>query len=89
MSTDLPAMRRFKENFLSAESNPLAMWLSTELAPAFGRGEEWDPFVTLVRDVEDEGSALIGAKPCPGQHGAEEYGGMAEVGPCFECGARR
>jgi hypothetical protein len=96
MTNDLPAMRRFKVRLLDAESSPLAMWLSTELAPTFGKGEEWDPFVTLVSAVEAEGSALIGAVPCPRHHGIEDNRG--EIGtydfvadrdalPCPSCGA--
>lgn len=96
MSTDLPAMRRFKDHFLRATSNALVMWLSTELAPAFDRGEEWDPFVTLVADVEAEGSALIGARPCRVDHGYDGVGlSSGEMHPsayllgqaCPECGA--
>ncbi|WP_036959103.1 hypothetical protein [Promicromonospora kroppenstedtii] len=95
MTHDLPAMRRFKNRLLDAESNPLAMWLSTELAPAFGKGEEWDPFVTLVSAVEAEGSALIDAVKCPDglPHGvafpSDASGSIRDVfsEPCPSCGA--
>lgn len=96
MSTDRPAMRRFKDHFREATSNALVMWLSTELAPTFGKGEEWDPFVTLVADVEAEGNAVVGARTCPRRHGIEDNRGEIgtydfledrDVLPCPRCGA--
>lgn len=95
MTTDLPAMRRFKGSLLEATSSPLALWLSTELAPSFGKGEEWDPFVTLVADVEAEGSALIGGVQCGTDHGHERPAHPGESEPsawllmsaCPSCGA--
>lgn len=82
MTTDLPAMRRFKRSLheiavygglLATKGQP------TKLAPA------------LVSDVENEGAAIVGAVPCPLPHGVEVSGeidrGRLPVGRCPACGA--
>lgn len=90
-----PALRRYLRNFQLVSSEPLALWLSTELPDASG-GIMPDPFVEIVADVEAEGSALIGAGPaCQWRHGVEDPEGnvipanwLALTGlPCPACGA--
>lgn len=84
------ALERFKWNLASANSHPLAAFLSFE-APDLGfPAPEW---AELIADAEAEGSRLIGAVPCPDEvpHGWE-HSQTGEVhdfkgGPCPSCGA--
>lgn len=98
MTTDLPAMRRFKSEFPAVASRPFAAWLATELAGELGdpRFSAEPDLARLVADVEAEGNALIGAVPCPRRHGIENNKGEIgtydfaedrDVLPCPACGA--
>lgn len=85
------AYDRFRSNLRSAESHPLAAFLSfSDEAAGIGLGPDWRG---MVADLEAEGSALIGAVPCPDAipHGWE-HSQTGEVldftgGPCPSCGA--
>lgn len=96
MTTDLPAMRRFKSEFLAVASRPFAAWLATELAVELGdpRFSASPDLARLVADAEAEGNALIGAVPCPLPHGFDigdpvpaPTSALWAAGPCPSCGA--
>lgn len=85
MSTDLPAMRRFKtalQEIATYGGLLVSAAKAVKLAPE------------LVADVEAEGSALIGAVPCGVDHGYQSPAHPADSVPsvymepaCPDCGA--
>ena len=84
-----PALRSLNRTIRDL-ANPFAAWLS-EAMPEIGA---YDPLPEIVAEAEAEGSALIGAKPCPAPHGVDRWfdGSIADeflldVFPCDECGA--
>lgn len=87
------ALHWFNHQLRLVTSEPLALWLATEL-PYESGGVVPDPFVELVADVEAEGSALIGAGPsCEWKHGEEDPEGNVTpslwltFAVCPACGA--
>lgn len=87
------ALHWFNHQLRLVTSEPLALWLATEL-PYESGGVVPDPFVELVADVELEGNARIGAVACPLPHGAEDPEGniiptraLWAAEACPACGA--
>lgn len=58
----------FERQLAAANSSPFAAWLSfSDEVTDIGLVTDWGG---MVKDLEAEGSWLIGAVPCPAPHGA-------------------
>ncbi len=81
-STAYDRMRRWIADSASAFVDTLI-----DLTPG-GRAETDDKTRRILAEAEAEGARLIGAKPCPADHGVETDFGIVSWGaPCPSCGA--